>query len=210
MSVEENVFNDRKKRYEEINRFRNGDITQHLTSVDIEEVVRSGGYIAKRLEGFVCDNLEFNPFVGFNVDMTDKRNKLGEQNKTLLQTSTEKVSNSVYGGCISKDIEESFECVTQSWMKSECDESVIEVFALKNGNIMVKIKDKECVDDGGISKKLNSQPCHLGSFILSHAKRLMSDVILALYGFINNKVYYGYADSIYIHNNDYETVKTKG
>ena len=43
MSVEENVFNDRKNRYEEINRFRNGDITQHLTSVDIEEVVRSGG-----------------------------------------------------------------------------------------------------------------------------------------------------------------------
>ena len=43
MRVEEFVFNDRNI-YEEINRFRNGDITQHLTSVDIEEVVRSGGY----------------------------------------------------------------------------------------------------------------------------------------------------------------------
>ena len=43
MSVKEKVFNDRKNRYKEINRFRKGDITQHLTSVDIEEVVRSGG-----------------------------------------------------------------------------------------------------------------------------------------------------------------------
>ena len=53
MSVKEKVFNDRKNRYEEISRFRNGDVTQHLTSVDIEEVVRSGGYIVKILEGYV-------------------------------------------------------------------------------------------------------------------------------------------------------------
>ena len=38
-------------------------------------------------------------------------------------------------------------------MKNEYDESVIEWFPLKNGNIMVKIKDKEGVDDEGISKK---------------------------------------------------------
>ena len=57
MSVKGNVFNDRKKSYEEINRVRNGDITQHLTSVDIEEVDRSGGYIVRILEGFICDNL---------------------------------------------------------------------------------------------------------------------------------------------------------
>ena len=54
-----------KNRNEEINRFRNCDITQHLTSVDIEEIVRSGGYNAKILEGLVCDNLEFNPFERF-------------------------------------------------------------------------------------------------------------------------------------------------
>ena len=42
MSVKENIFNSRKIRYEMVNRFRNGDITEHLTSVDIEEIVRSG------------------------------------------------------------------------------------------------------------------------------------------------------------------------
>ena len=119
MSVKENVFNDRKKRYEEINQFRNDDITQHLTSVDIEEAVRSGGYIVKILEGFIEDNIEFNPFERFIIDMTNKRNKFTEENKTLLQTLTKKVSNAVYGGCIRKDIDESYKCETQSWMKNE-------------------------------------------------------------------------------------------
>ena len=83
--------------------------------------------------------------------MTDKRNKYKEENKTILQTLTKKISNSVYGGCIKKDIEKSYKCVTQSWMKYEYDESVTEWFPFKNGNIMVKIRDKEGVDDGGIS-----------------------------------------------------------
>ena len=84
-------------------------------------------------------------------------------------------------------------------MKNEYDESVIEWFPLKNGNNMVKIKDKEGVDDEGISKKVNSQPCHLGSFILPRSKRLMNDVISALDGFKNNKIYYGDIDSLYIY-----------
>ena len=37
----------------------------------------------------------------------------------------------------------------------------------------------------------------------------MNDVILALDGFKNNKLYYGDTDSKYIHNDDYEIIKTK-
>ena len=91
MSAEENVFNDRKSRYEEINRFRNGDITQHLTGVDIEEVVRCGGYAVKILEGFICVNLEINPIERFIIGMTEKRSKFTEENKTLLKTLTKKI-----------------------------------------------------------------------------------------------------------------------
>ena len=58
-------------------------------------------------------------------------------------------------------------------------------------------------------RKINSQPCQLGSVILPHSKRLMKDVILALDCFKNNKKYYGDTDSIYIHNSDYELLKTK-
>ena len=115
--VKEIIFNDRKNSYEEINFFRNGDITQPLTSVDIEEVFRSEGYNVKILEVFICDFLEFNAFERFVIDMTEKRSA--------------NISNSVYGGCIRKDIEESYKCVSHSWMKNEYDDSVIEWFLLK-------------------------------------------------------------------------------
>ena len=41
MAVKENVYNETKNKCECVNRFRNDDITQHLTSVDIVEVVRT-------------------------------------------------------------------------------------------------------------------------------------------------------------------------
>ena len=74
-------------------------------------------------------------------------------------------------------------------MKNEYDESGIELLTLENGNIMEKTKDEKGVDDGGISKKVNSQPRHLGSSILSHSKRFINDVVLALNGFKNKKIY---------------------
>ena len=56
------MFTTTPKTNTKINRFRNGDITQHLTSVDIEEVVRVDGVIKEFYEGFICDNLDYNPF----------------------------------------------------------------------------------------------------------------------------------------------------
>ena len=64
---------------------KNGDITQHLTSVDFKEVVISGGYIVKSLEGFLCDNLEFNPFERSFIDVLDRRIKLKGESETFLQ-----------------------------------------------------------------------------------------------------------------------------
>ena len=71
LSVKETVFNENKKRYEEINCFRNGHITQHLTSVDIEELVEVGSVLLERYERFISDNLEFNPFENFVIRMTE-------------------------------------------------------------------------------------------------------------------------------------------
>ena len=149
-SVKENVFNVCKNRYEEINCFQRDDITQHLTSIEIEETVTSGGYVVDILEGFICDDLDYNPFERLIIDFTAKVINFEKENKTLLQSLTKKCFFSVYRGCIRKDIEESYNCVTQRWMKSEYDESVREWFPLNNGKNMVTIKDR---DDEGISKK---------------------------------------------------------
>ena len=62
MSGTEKKFNNRKMGYEEINRFRNGDVTLYLTSVDIEGIVRCYGYFVVILKRFICDNLEYNHF----------------------------------------------------------------------------------------------------------------------------------------------------
>ena len=106
--LEKNEFNDRKIKYELINGIRIGDITQNFTSVDIEEVFKCDGYIVKIIEIFICDTLEFNPMERFIItDKTDQRNKFKHENKTLLQTLTTKISNSVYGGCLRRVIEES-------------------------------------------------------------------------------------------------------
>ena len=74
MSVTGDVFKNRKHKYEEIYRFKKGDITHYLTSIDVKEIVRSGVYFVKNLEIFICKNLEFNPFEIIIIDMTAKRN----------------------------------------------------------------------------------------------------------------------------------------
>ena len=50
MAVKVNVFDDRTSGYEEINRFTNGYMTQHLPSVDIEEIVRDVGVVIEIFE----------------------------------------------------------------------------------------------------------------------------------------------------------------
>ena len=60
-----------------------------------------------------------------------------------------------------------------------------------------------------IVKKINSQPFHLSSFMLSDSKRLMNGVILAIDEIINNKIYYSDIVSICIHKIDYDILKRK-
>ena len=131
MSVKEQVFNPIKNRQEEVNRFRNGYIRQHLTSVDVEEIVRVGGVTKDFFEGFIRDNLDYNPFEKFVLDMTAKRNKYKKEKKNILQTQAKKVSNAVYGYTIRSDIEDAYKCVSSHWMKTEYDDRVIEWFPLK-------------------------------------------------------------------------------
>ena len=57
MPVNKNIFNNRKNKFKEIIRFRNDNVNQYLTSVDIEVVVRTGGIMVEFFEGFECNSL---------------------------------------------------------------------------------------------------------------------------------------------------------
>ena len=84
-------------------------------------------------------------------------------------------------------------------MREDFDDRVKEWFALKNGSLIVKLEDDEDIDDFDKSKSVNTMPSHFGSYILSHSKKLMNDVIKPIGGFYYNNTYYTDTDSLYIH-----------
>ena len=47
-------------------------------------------------------------------------------------------------------------------MTTEYNVSAKEWFPFENGKLMVKLKNKEGVHDGGLSKMIPSEPSHLG------------------------------------------------
>ena len=211
LPIKEKIKNPYKNnRLEEINRMRDGVIIDTLTSVDIVEIVKCGGIILEVFEGFFCHNLNFNPYTEFVTDMFQKRDMFKSQGKDLLQNLAKKIGLSVYGGNIRKDINEEYKCVTENWMRENFDDRIKEWFPLKNGNFIVKLEDDEGVDDFDKAKSINSMPSHFGSFILSHSKRLMNNVINQIKGFYNNKIYYTDTDSLYIHKNHWSTLIEKG
>ena len=84
-------------------------------------------------------------------------------------------------------------------MRENSDDRVKESFLLRNGYLIVKLEDEKCVGDSNKAKSLNISPSHFGSYILSHSKRWMNDVVKQIAGFYNNSIYYTDTDHLYIH-----------
>ena len=104
--------------------------------------------------------------------------------------------NSLYGEQIRKDIEESFACKSETWMKTEYDERVKEYWRISLGNYIVKMIDDQRLEDE--VKYLNTMPLHLGAFVLSNSKRIMNNFIHSFNGFYTIDAYYGDTVSLYI------------
>ena len=116
--------------------------------------------------------------------------------------------DSLYGEIIRKDIEESFACKSEAWMKTEYDERVKGYQKLSPGNYIVKT-----IGDIGLEdevKKSNTMPLHLEALVLSNSKRLMNNFIQANNGFYANDVYYADTDSLYIESKHWEKLYKAG
>ena len=103
--------------------------------------------------------------------------------------------NSLYGVQIRRDIRESYYCKSETWMKTEFDENVLDYWKIPNGNYIVKMKKDDGLDDDCDIK--NTLPAVLGAFILSNSKRIVNNFIREINGFYNNSIYYGDTDSLY-------------
>ena len=104
--------------------------------------------------------------------------------------------NSLYGAQIRRDINESVYCKSETYMKTEFDENVIDYWKKPNGNYVVKMQKDDGSDDDCDIK--NTLPAVLGLFILSNSKGNMNIFIRQINVFLNNSIYYGDTDSLYI------------
>ena len=112
--------------------------------------------------------------------------------------------NSLYGVQIRKDINESYYCKSETWMKTEFDENVLDYWKLPNGNYIVKMK-KDVGLDGDCDIK-NTLPVVLGAFVLSNSRRIMNIFIKEINGFYKNKIHYTDTDSLYIEKKNWDVL----
>ena len=112
-----------------------------------------------------------------------------------MQGLVKLILNSLFGVQIRRDINESYYCKSETWMKTEFDEDVLDYWKLPNGNYIVKMKKDDGSDDDCDIK--NNLSAVLGAFILSNSKRIMNNFIREINGFYNG-IYYGDTDSLYI------------
>ena len=113
-----------------------------------------------------------------------------------MQGLVKLIMNSFSGVEIRRDINESYYCKSETWMKTEFDENVLDCWKIPNGNYIVKMKKDDGLDDDCDIK--NTLPAVSRAFILSNRKRIMNSFIREINGFYNNSIYYGDTDSLYV------------
>ena len=89
--------------------------------------------------------------------------------------------NSLYAVQIRREINQSHSCKSETWMKTEFDENVLDCWKLPNGNYIVKVKKDDRLDDDCDNK--NILPAVLGAFILGNSRRNMNRFIREINGF---------------------------
>jgi hypothetical protein len=210
LPVKETVINDGKKI--QMSRFRNGYIEDFLNSVDIQEIVRTGGTIIRIYEGFYYEkNLPKSPFRSYIENLFELRKKYKAEGDEVGQDLIKLLLNSLYGKTVQKDIGHSMHVWSTKKLKANYDDLIMSRTEIRDGVWIVQRKkevdnvdvtkeesENDIIKKGKKEKTCSEVPHHLGSFILAHARRLMNNFILAIDGFKTPCVAYSDTDSIYI------------
>ena len=143
-----------------------------------------------------------NPFEKVMIKLFALRQNYKEENNDVMQLLVKLIMNALYGEFLRKDISESYQCKSETWMMSEYVERVSDYQKINYGNFIVKMKDDEGLLDE--IKKVNTLPLQIAVFILSNSKRI-------IFGeFYTNDVYYTGTDSLYIENKHWENLNKAG
>ena len=127
----------------ELNRMRNGYIIDTLTSGDIQEIVKIGGKVIEIYQGVIYrENFKISPFRKGIEKLFALRKNYKDEKKYLMQRFIKLIMESLYGVQIRRVINESYYCKSETWMKTEFDEKVLDYWKLPYGNYIVKMKKR--------------------------------------------------------------------
>ena len=127
----------------EVNRMRNGYISDILTSVDLWEIVKTGvRFIDIYKDVNYRENFKISPFRKVIEKLFALRQKYKDEHNDLFQELVKLFLNSLYGVRIRKDIHQSYKRKSQHWMETKYDENVLDYWRLPKGNYIVKLKIK--------------------------------------------------------------------
>ena len=188
---------EEKNKEIEVNRMRNGYIIDTLTSVDIQEIVENGGKVIEIHEGVSYrENFKVSPFRKVIEKLFALRQKYTDEKNDLMQGLVKLIMNSLYRVQLRRDINESYYCNSETWMKTEFEKNVLDYWKLPNEKYFVKIKKDDGLDDDCDIK--NTLPAVLGSFSLANSRRISNKFIREINGFFEDNIYYTDTDSLYI------------
>ena len=176
---------------------RNGYIIDTLTSVEICEIVKIGERVIEIYEGVVYrENFKISPFKKVLEKLFTLEQKYKDEHNDWMHGFVKLIMYALYGIHIRKDIDQSYRFKSQHWMETEYDKNVLDYWKLPNETYIVRLNRDDGLD--GDNEVKSTLPSHLGAFILSNKKRIMNNFIREINGLYNNKIYYGYMDSLYI------------
>lgn len=187
----------------EVLRSRTGQCCDILTSVDIQEIVRCGGRIIRIFDGMIFEeNFKVNPFRAYILHLYELKANFKREKNKVGYALVKLLLNALYGKMVQKDINTK----THLWNEETLKKNYTDDIKYQ------KIYDDKYYIEEDIGDSLPKllMPSHLGSFILSHSKRIMNDVILEIDGFRKPVIYYTDCDSIYIEEKYVEILRNKG
>ena len=165
-----------KAKYIEFDRMRIDYFIETLTSVDNCKIIKIGGKVIQFYEGVVYrENFKISLYRKAIEKLFSSRQKFKDEKNDLMQGLVALIINSLYGIQIRKDINESYYCKSETWMKTEFDENVLDDWKLPNENCIVNMRKDDGLDDDCDIR--NTLPTLLEAFILSNSKRTMKNFI---------------------------------
>ena len=139
-------FNEKVKNFD-VNRMRIGYILDTLTSIDICEIVKIGGKTIEVYKGVTYrENFKISRFRKVIEKLFTLGQKYTDKKNSLKQGLVKLNTNSLYGVQIRKDINETYFCKSETWMRKEFDENVLDYWQLPDENYIVKIGKNEGLD----------------------------------------------------------------